>query len=76
MFKVMSKPTIKPVKSKVMKTRSEKRFQAMSDEEIKDLTLVVKETIANVKPRRFGAIHMWHLQRRTRTMVQKRQYFS
>ena len=59
-----------------MKKQSENSFQSLSTEETKSLTTVVKETLATVKPRIFGAVNMWDLQRRGRTMMQRRTYFA
>jgi hypothetical protein len=59
-----------------MKKQSENRFPAINAEETKNLTTVVKETLATVKPRIFGAVNMWDLQRRGRTMMQRRNYFA
>jgi hypothetical protein len=59
-----------------MKKQSENTLSPLGLTEVKALTQVVKETLATVKPRIFGAVNMWDLQRRSRTMMQRRNYFA
>jgi len=59
-----------------MKKQSENRFSPINAENTKDLTNVVIETLAGafVKPRIFSVADMWDIQRRGRTMMQRRHY--
>ncbi len=55
-----------------MKKNSNLAINLLNQEELKQLTTVVKETIA--KPRVFSAAELWDIQRRSRTMVSRRSY--
>ena len=55
-----------------MKKNSNLRINLLNQEELNQLTTVVKETIA--KPRVFSAAELWSIQRRSRTMVSRRSY--
>lgn len=66
-----------PKKIKAMKKQSEKRFNSLSDEHVKTLTSIVKETVAtdfNQQPKSFTTIDLWNIQRRGRTMMQRRSF--
>jgi hypothetical protein len=60
-----------------MKKNSEYNFTPLSEEHVKTLTTTVKETIAegHSQPRSFTAADLWNIQRRSRTMTQRRSYF-
>jgi hypothetical protein len=63
-------------KIKAMKKQSENRFNPLSDEHVKTLTSVVKETVATgfSKPKSFTTIDLWNIQRKNRTMMQRRSF--
>ena len=60
-----------------MKKNSENNFAPLSQEQVKNLTTVVKETVAVgfSQPKSFTTIDLWNIQRRSRTMMQRRSYF-
>jgi len=55
-----------------MKKNSNLAINLLNQEELQQLTTVVKETIS--KPRVFSAAELWDIQRRSRTMVSRRSY--
>ncbi|HRI25380.1 MAG TPA: hypothetical protein PLZ45_11935 [Ferruginibacter sp.] len=55
-----------------MKKQSENRFSPLSQKAVETLTSIVKETL--VKPRTFSAAELWDIQRRSRTMVSRRNF--
>jgi hypothetical protein len=59
-----------------MKKQSNNLFSSISTEHTKELTNVVKETLANgfSQHRNFSAADLWNIQRRSRTMVSRRYY--
>lgn len=59
-----------------MKKQSENTFTQLNEEQVKNLTSSVKETLAAglSQPQRFTAIDMWNIQRRGRTMMQRRSF--
>ncbi len=56
-----------------MKKNSNIATSFLSQEELQQLTTVVKETIA--KPKVFSAAELWDIQRRARTINQRRHSF-
>ncbi|HNU87456.1 MAG TPA: hypothetical protein PKJ94_04175 [Ferruginibacter sp.] len=63
-----------------MKKQSTTQFTAISAEHTKELTTVVKETLATglIQNRIFSAADLWDIQRRGRgrTMMSRRSYFA
>ncbi len=59
-----------------MKKQSNNQFSAISAEHSKELTNVVKETLAVgfTQPKIFSAADLWNIQRRSRTMVSRRSF--
>ncbi|HMW25138.1 MAG TPA: hypothetical protein PKC51_00785 [Ferruginibacter sp.] len=55
-----------------MKKNSNLTINLLNQEELQQLSTVVKETIA--KPKVFSAAELWDIQRRSRTMVSRRSY--
>ncbi len=57
-----------------MKKQSENTFAPISKEYIENLTTVVKETLAVEfnHPKTFSTVDLWNIQRRGRTMYQRR----
>lgn len=59
-----------------MKKQSNNLFNSISTEHTKELTTVVKETLATgfSQSRTFSVADLWNIQRRSRTMVSRRYY--
>ena len=59
-----------------MKKQSENNFTQISKEHTKELTTVVKETLALglIPVRTFSTADLWNIQRRSRTMLQRRSF--
>ena len=59
-----------------MNTLHNNLFQTISKAETKNLTTIVKETIAfeTAQHKTFTAANLWNIQRRGTTMVQRRRY--
>lgn len=49
-------------------------FKPLSEEQVKTLTTTVKETLGSSQAQRFTAYDLWNIQRRGRTMMQRRQF--
>jgi hypothetical protein len=60
-----------------VKKNSENNFAPLSEEQLKNLTTTPKETIAAgfSQPKSFTTVDLWNIQRRSRTMMQRRSYF-
>jgi hypothetical protein len=60
-----------------MKTQLTNLFNQVSNTEIKDLTTIVKETLAldhnYSRPKVFSAAELWNIQRRHRSLNQRRR---
>ncbi len=58
-----------------MKKQSQNTIAPLSQKEVETLAQVVKETLAVSfnKPKIFSAADLWNIQRRGRTMLQRRQ---
>lgn len=61
-----------------MKKQLNNQFTAISAEHTKELTTVVKETLATglAQTRTFSAADLWDIQRRGRTMMSRRNHFA
>jgi len=59
-----------------MKKQSENTFTHLSDERVKKLTTVVNETLAIgfSRAKAFSAVDLWNIQRRSKTMMQRRSF--
>jgi len=59
-----------------MKKQSENTFSLLSQKQVETLTQVVKETLAAgfTKPKTFSTADLWNIQRRGRTMLQRRHF--
>lgn len=59
-----------------MKKQSQNSFAQLSKDETEKLTSVVKETLAFgfVQPKTFSTVDLWNIQRRSKTMMQRRHF--
>ena len=59
-----------------MKKQTENPFTQLSDERVKNLTTVVNETLAVgfSQPKAFSTVDLWNIQRRSKTMMQRRSF--
>ena len=59
-----------------MKKQSENNFTQISKEHTKELTTVVKETLALglIPVRTFSTADLWNIQRRSKTMMYRRHF--
>ena len=59
-----------------MNTQNKDLFKAISKSETKELTTVVKETLAfgNNQEKHFTAAELWNIQRQKRSIVSRRHY--
>jgi hypothetical protein len=55
-----------------MKKQSENTFTLLCQKQVEALTQVVKETLGFTKPKTFSTADLWNIQRRVRTMLQRR----
>ena len=70
------KITLKILKQKVMKKQTTNQFLQMSKEQTQKLTNVVTETLALglSKSKLFSSGDLWNIQRRSRTMMNRRNF--
>lgn len=59
-----------------MKKQSQNTFTHLSDVHVKSLTTVVNETLAvgSSQPKAFSTVDLWNIQRRSRTIMQRRSF--
>ena len=66
----------KTYKTKIMKTSTTQLFSTFSQQQVEKLTSEVKETLARVfnqqRSKRFGTADLWNIERRRRTLAQRR----
>ena len=59
-----------------MKTSTNQLFSTFSQQQVETLTMEVKETLAIVfnthRSKRFGTTDLWNIERRRRTLAQRR----
>lgn len=55
-----------------MKKQSQSTFTLLSQKQVETLTEVVKETLGFTKPKTFSTADLWNIQRRGRTILQRR----
>jgi hypothetical protein len=67
---------MKQLKIKIMKKQSNTLFAYLSNEQVNNLTSIVKETLAKgVSPipgKTFSAADLWNIQRRKKSLMQRR----
>ena len=57
-----------------MKKQNENTITLLSKKDVENLTKVVKETLSIAKPKIFSTADLWNIQRRSRTMVSRRNF--
>ena len=55
-----------------MKKQTENTITILSKKDVENLTKVVKETLSIARPKTFSTADLWNIQRRSRTMFQRR----
>ncbi|HMI79418.1 MAG TPA: hypothetical protein VK484_11530 [Ferruginibacter sp.] len=58
-----------------MKKQNENTINILTKKDVETLTRVVKETLAIARPRTFSTADLWNIQRRSRTMVSRRNFY-
>ena len=57
-----------------MKKQATTPFASLNNKQLEALSTQVKETLAFEKARIFSAVDLWNIQRRSRTMVSRRNF--